>query len=62
MATNYEKIKSMTVVEIANLLDDHNSYRCLHCSYHYKNKGRQCSLLSECRLGYLEWLQSESEV
>lgn len=62
MTTNYEKIKNMTVDEIAELLDIHIAYRCLHCSYHYKNKGERCTILSDCKKGYLQWLQSESEV
>lgn len=61
MTTNYEKIKNMTVEEMAETLDAHIVYRCLHCFYHYKNKGKPCDPWTNCKNGYLKWLQSESE-
>lgn len=62
MTTNYERIKNMTVEEMANMLEDHTIYRCLHCSYHYETKDKSCEATSICRIGFKLWLQSECEV
>ena len=50
--TNYEKIKNMTVDEMAELL---NNKDCDQCAY----KGDECGY--DCLIGVKEWLQSESE-
>lgn len=49
--SNYERIKNMSVEEIAHLIA-HN-YRCRKCAYHNKC----CN--GECENGIKEWLNSE---
>ena len=55
MTTNYEKIKNMTVEEMAKFLADFPEQSCTLCGKW--NKG--CYL--ECDKYIKQWLQSESE-
>ena len=48
--TNYDRIRNMSVEEMANLIC-HN-YRCRKCAY-----TKCCN--GECEIGIKEWLESE---
>lgn len=52
---NYEKIKTMTLDEMASFLDESP---CLHC-IDYKNNGKYC--IRKCKQRIKQWLQQESE-
>ena len=52
---NFEKIKSMTLDEMAYLLSNTNHY-CNYCIY----KATYCK--HGCEYGIKQWLQAESEV
>lgn len=53
--TNYEKIKNMSIDEMADFIDNDNCCAC--CIYAYKG----CSLSKDCRNGIRQWLESEAE-
>jgi hypothetical protein len=53
--TNYEKIKAMSVEEMAELIDDSP---CNSCNYRQKGFSK-CP--QECEEGIKEWLESEVE-
>lgn len=50
--TNYEKIKQMSVQELARLLNDDGICSC--CAY-------QVLDCDDCLKGHIEWLESEAE-
>ena len=52
--TNYERIKAMSVEEMAEFLDDAIDKECFCCVYKHKN----CYNI-DCKTGYTEWLESE---
>jgi hypothetical protein len=56
--TNYEKIKSMSIEEMAYFIDKLNYINgiCEHCEYQYKD----CSTIS-CISALEQWLKSEVE-
>ena len=57
--TNYEKIKSMSVNEMAEFLDDNFTFSCETCHH-----GDNCVVLEysdECRKALKKWLKAESE-
>ena len=51
--TNYEKIKNLSVEEMARFMDIHNIYPCRHCI--------GCENSSSCEQGIKKWLESEAE-
>lgn len=53
---NYEKIKAMTLDEMAEFLDESP---CLHCSDDKSNN--KCDCLKKCRKHIKQWLQQESK-
>lgn len=55
--TNYEKIKAMSVEEMANLLD----YGECHCCIYYNENGPSRCDMHECIEGVIKWLESEAE-
>lgn len=54
--TNYERIKSMSVEEMAAFMEDCHSMGCLMCS-----AGKRDCCTDECIKGHLLWLQREAE-
>ena len=55
--TNYEKIKAMSVEELADLLD----YGECHCCAYYKTNSPVDCLDCVCKDGVKKWLESEVE-
>lgn len=51
--TNYEKIKNMSVEEMAKFMDIHSNYPCRHCI--------GCESNIDCEQGIRKWLESEAE-
>lgn len=59
--TNFERIKNMTVEEMHSFLLEHEHENCKHCVF---IDCEDCASedYADCRIGLLEWLNSESEV
>ncbi len=57
--TNYEKIKGMTVNEMAELLCYEGSWNCCKCKEWNDDRPEPCSF--QCQLRCEEWLESEVE-
>ncbi len=56
MTTNYERIKNMTVEEMAEFLRHNFIFRCTTCPYN-----KDCGAGIGCYGGLKQWLQAESE-
>lgn len=55
--TNFEKIKKMSLDELATLLDS-NTEECAFCiEANAKVKNDECSY--NCKFGHIEWLKKE---
>lgn len=58
--TNYEKIKSMSIEEMAEYVDSHEALRniCKYCEFQFKD----CSYVHiSCNPAIKKWLESEAE-
>ena len=55
--TNYEKIKNMSIEEMAEFIDS-PTVDCERCAY-YKNG--KCLSDDDCKVGIQKWLESEAE-
>lgn len=54
--TNFERIKAMSVEELAEFLESAIDEECWCCAYKHKH----CHNI-DCKTGYIEWLESEVE-
>lgn len=54
--TNHQKIKGMSVEEMAKFMYEHWKYACKHCQY---NPDSFC-LNKNCEDGYKLWLEQET--
>lgn len=58
MTTNYEKIKNMTVEELAEFF--HKTNACFYCIYEGLEE-TECDESEGCLSGIKQWLQAEAE-
>ena len=59
MTTNYEKIKAMSIKEMAKFLDDFGSNSCDYCGSWQKESKNKCYL--NCDSYLKQWLEQEAE-
>lgn len=55
--TNYERIKRMTIEELADVVAFMDTFRCAVCSAH--TEGKRCT--DSCHDRCVEWLNKETE-
>ena len=59
---NFEKIKNMTLDEMAEMLCYKTLNSCAFCSQNYELLGGYCPPAGKCDIKYVkQWLQQESE-
>lgn len=57
MTTNYEKIKNMTLNEMARTLYE---TKCVYCIYFYSKSEEPCDI-RKCLSNIVQWLEQECE-
>lgn len=59
--TNFEKIKQMSINEIAEFLFVHQFSKCSNCDYYKKQCSGKYFDDKSCTMGIKYWLESEAE-
>lgn len=59
--TNFERIKNMSVEEMAEIFAGCNEYNCIACIHNKIKPVISCCSKGLCKSGCVEWLNLESE-
>ena len=58
-----DRTRNMNAEELAEQMQNFNTYKCLFCEYHYKREREGQDLYCEasciCKKGFKAWLESE---
>lgn len=60
--TNYERVKTMSLEEMAEFINHETDGICSCCSLYPDKKDRCYEIVGECKRGITNWLKSEVAV